>query len=463
MTRASLSSISIFMAGVMSVVNLLGFEQATTILSGIFLAIFIVLEWPLLIWAARGLVLSSLALFSILYLLDRAPPALLAASVNRAAFLACFVVVLSFLRDAAQTSELVKTCGRIIVNQTPGRRYLTLALGGHLVGVLMSLGTVSLLSTMIYGSVEQDPNSKDKRIRAIRLKRMTLAMLRGFCAVPFWAPTSVAIAIVLSSSLDLRWIDLLPLAFPAVACHLALGWLLDRLSYGRPKLAETSFPAEPWIRPFGGLLGIVIFVPVSAAVVANALDLSLIGGLFLCLPVIGLGWVALQNLRLGPLGAGIMALRRAGTQTIPSLHELRNELAIFAASGFLAILLLPQIDVNWLSQNITRLGLGEGAVLIGGSWVIILLALATVNPLVTASLVIETLLRLPGLDFDPAIIAVTITVTWGIVGGTSPFSASVRLTARSVNQSANDVGFKWNLWFALCAVALLNVFVLLFV
>ncbi|MGB1214480.1 MAG: hypothetical protein ACPG4X_14045 [Pikeienuella sp.] len=461
MNRARLSSLSIFLSSLMAAVHLLGFAQVTTALSAVFLIIFIVLEWPFLIWAARGLVTICCGLLCAFWFMGQTTPELIGAAIDRAAFLACFVVVLSFLRDAGETSKMVETCGRIIVNQTPGRRYLTLVLGGHLMGVLMNLGSLSLLSTMVYGSVTRGPQTVEQRVRDIRLKRMTLAILRGFSAVTLWAPTSVTIAIILSSSLNLHWGDLLPLGVPALVTYLTLGWLLDRMTYQRPPPRVVVAASEPWLRPFAALLGVVFLVPLSGAVVSHLFDLSLIGGLFLCIPVIGIGWVAMQNSDAG-VGRGMaLALHRARTQTIPSLHGMRNELTIFATSGFLAVILLPQIDVVWLSDNITRLGLGEGLVLVAGSWAIILLALSTVNPLVSASLVIETLVRLPGMDIDPAVIALMVTMTWCIVAGISPFSASVRLTAHNVGQGAVEVGLRWNLPFALCAIALLDVVLLM--
>lgn len=463
MSRAGFSSLNIVLTSLMAIVHLLGFAQATTILSGVFLVTFVVLEWRLLIWAARGVALIALGLFCVLWLLDRTTPQLLAAAVDRAAFFVCFVVVLSVLGDAARTSRMVRTSGRIIVNQTPGRRYLTLALGGHLMGALMNLGTVTLLSTMIHSSVTHGPQTADQRIRDIRLKRMTLAMLRGFSAVVFWAPTSVTIAIILSSSLQLRWIELLPFGIPALFCYIALGWVVDRMTYAPPKSGFVTTSPEPWLRPFGGLLAVTILVPVSAKIVSNLLDLSLIGGLFLCVPVIGLAWMTLQYKRAGPRHALLMMLRRAGTRTVPSLRDLRNELAIFAASGFLAVMLVPQIDVVWLGENITRLGLGEGIVLVAGSWTIILLALLAVNPLVTAPLVIETLVRLPDLTFDPVVIAFMVTTTWGIIVGFSPFTASVRLTARGIQHPASEIGPKWNLVFSLCAVSLLDLGLLILI
>jgi hypothetical protein len=456
MSRAGLSSLCVVLTSLMAAVHLLGFAQATTVLSGVFLAVFVVLEWPLLIWAARGIVLTALGLFGLFWSLGRTTPDLLAAAVDRAAFFVCFVVVLSVLGDAAGTSKIVRTSGRIIVNQTPGRRYLTLSLGGHLMGVLMNLGTVTLLSTMIHGSVTHGAQTVDQRIRDIRLRRMTLAMLRGFSAVVFWAPTSVTIAIILSSSLQLRWVEILPIGIPALILYIALGWVVDRLTYPRPKVRAIAPASEPWLRPFAGLLGLTFLVPLSATLVSYLLGLSLIGGLFLCVPVIGMGWIFLQYLRAGAGHAAVLTLRRARTRTVPSLRDLRNELTIFAASGFLAVILLPQIDVVWLSENITRLRLGEGVVLVAGSWVIILSALLAVNPLVTAPLVIETLVRLPGLNFEPVIIAFMVTTTWGIIVGFSPFAASVRLTARGVHCPASEIGPRWNFVFSLCAAALLD-------
>lgn len=460
MNRASVSAISIVLTSFMAVVHLLGFSQATTVLSGVFLAIFLLLEWPRLIGAARGLVLVALGLLGLFAATGRAGPELLGAAVDRAAFFVCFVVVLSVLGDAARTSPMVRATGRIIVNQTPGRRYLTLTVGGHLMGVLMNLGTVTLLSTMIHGSVTHGPQPDAQRIRDIRLKRMTLAMLRGFSAVVFWAPTSVTIAIILSSSLELQWIDILPMGLPALVCFLALGWVVDRLTYPRPKQRMIPHSSEPWLRPFAGLLGVTVLVPVAAGIVSTLLDLSLIGGLFLCVPVIGLGWMALQYRRAGPKRAVVLMMRRVGTRTVPSLRDLRNELTIFASSGFLAVILLPQIDVIWLGNTIARMGLAEGPVLVLGSLSVMILALLAVNPLVTVPLLIETLARLPGLDFNPLVIALMATCSWGIIVGFSPFAASVRLTARGVQRAAGDIGPKWNLTFTLCAIALLDLLLL---
>jgi hypothetical protein len=455
-TRAQFSSLCVTFASLMSAVHLLDGSLFSTTLSGLFLGIFILLEWPLLMFAARAPLIGSLGLFLFFWLSGRTSPILLADAIDRAAFLAFFVVALGTLRDAAQTSKLVRTCGRIIVNQSPGRRYLTLTVGGHLMSALMSLGAVNLLGTMVRRAVHESRNSDDERVRQIRLHRMSLAVLRSFCAVPIWAPTSVAIAIIVSSSLDVTWRDMLPYGGAATLLYLGLGWALDRLTFQRPKVPGQPAPRQPFLRPFAALTGIVILVPITGGVIARQLDLNLISGLLIAIPFISIGWTIIQKRHYGMHKAAFLTGRRISRKILPSFRETRNEITIFAASGFLAVILLPQIDVQLLSAGISRFGLTEGPVLVVASWVMIGLALLSVNPLVTAILVIETLVALPGMAFAPEVVALMISVTWAIVVGLSPFATSTRLLGRCIGHMPSEIGFRWNLSFVVIAALILD-------
>lgn len=54
--------------------------------------------------------------------------------------------------------------GEAVVNQPPGRRYTVLTIGGALFGVLLNLGTISLLGTMIREGVDAG-RQKNRRPR----------------------------------------------------------------------------------------------------------------------------------------------------------------------------------------------------------------------------------------------------------------------------------------------------------
>ena len=134
---------------------------------------------------------------------------------------------------------------------------------------------------------------------------------------------------------------------------------------------------------------------------------------------------------------------------------------IFASSGFLGMILLPQIDVEFLSIMVSHYGLTAGWLLVLASWGIIIPALVGLNPLVTAILVLEILPRLSGVVFEPTYIAFMITFTWAGVVGLSPLATSVRMTARCINGDPFQIGMVWNRVFSLCIFLGLDAFLLL--
>lgn len=61
-------------------------------------------------------------------------------------------------------ADLIGRGGEAVVNQPPGRRYTVLTIGGALFGVLLNLGTISLLGTMIREGVDAG-RQKNRRPR----------------------------------------------------------------------------------------------------------------------------------------------------------------------------------------------------------------------------------------------------------------------------------------------------------
>ena len=77
------------------------------------------------------------------------PLALFLAGWRRGASYGAFFFALTTLRDAAETSPLVRRCGQHLVAQPPGRRYAALTGGGHLFGIILSYGAIELLAAMV--------------------------------------------------------------------------------------------------------------------------------------------------------------------------------------------------------------------------------------------------------------------------------------------------------------------------
>ena len=70
-------------------------------------------------------------------------------ALTRGAFIIALFTALSALRSAAIGSQAILDCGRFLARQPPGRRYLALTVGGHLFGLILLYGSISLLGSLL--------------------------------------------------------------------------------------------------------------------------------------------------------------------------------------------------------------------------------------------------------------------------------------------------------------------------
>ena len=86
---------------------------------------------------------------------------------ERASFLAAFILLMGLLREGGITSPAVRDCGAYITQQPPRRRFLAVFLGGHFFSVLINLGALSLLALLLLlGALAAPPASADTSHRA---------------------------------------------------------------------------------------------------------------------------------------------------------------------------------------------------------------------------------------------------------------------------------------------------------
>lgn len=109
---------------------------------------------------------------------------------GRMAFLASLLALLGILRVVAAEAPAIAQAGRYLTGQPPGRHYLALASGGNVFGLLINLGGLAILLEMGVRARDHDPAARDLRIREIKLRRMTVATLRGFRWWPCGRPSA---------------------------------------------------------------------------------------------------------------------------------------------------------------------------------------------------------------------------------------------------------------------------------
>ncbi len=412
---------------------------------------FIVPQWRLLVRPARILAGVAVGLGAVLPVLGWISLDVLHRALDQALFFAFFVVMLAVLQDTAAQSPLIRRSGALLLTQPPGRRYSVLTLGSMLMGVLLNLGVLSLLGTMVAQGVEQRRAESGDRVADIRLQRTSLAVLRGFCTVPLWSPTSISMPIVLAALPGLAWADLLPYGASAALVLLGLGWVMDRQSHRRP---ATPPLAQPWVRPLLPLMALIAAILAVGIAMGALLGVRMITAILVSIPAIALVWQTLQRRGAGQARPLAQAARALATQTLPKLPSFRSEMAIFAASGAIAILLLPLIDIDALGRLIAALGMGEGAVMVAGFATIFSLSFLGINPIVTVSILLGVLPSLPGLSFVPIHLALMALIGWTLSVGISPLSAAVRITARAIGQEPATLSLRWNGAYSVTAATL---------
>ena len=121
---------------------------------------------------------------------------------ERGAFVVALFAALSAIRSAAATSRTMLECGRFLAGQPPGRRYLALTTGGHLFGLILMYGSISLLGGLAVESTSREPNPT---IRQWRLRRMLVAINRGFASTLCWSPIGFSMAITVSLIPGASW------------------------------------------------------------------------------------------------------------------------------------------------------------------------------------------------------------------------------------------------------------------
>ncbi len=363
-------------------------------------------------------------------------------ALERAAFIAAFFTALTSLRFAADTSPAIARAGRYLASQPPGRRYLALTAGGQMFALLLNYGAIALLGSLAKTATDAEP---DTEIRRHRLRRMLLAIQRGFISTLPWSPLGFSIAITTTVIPGARLIDALPFCVVSGVTFALVGYTLDRLR--RPQVQRstplTFTPDGRWtvLLP---LIGLLLALAVLVAILQPITGLRPFDIVMFVVPVIAALWVMLQS-----QGAPISAfLVRGERYLFIELPAYRKELVLLMMAGFIgslgSVLLTPLIEASGL--DLSRLP--SWIILTALVWLIPITGQIGMNPIMAVTLFAPALPAPELLGITPAAYVVAITSGWALSGVTSPFTATTLLVGAFAGVTARHAGLIWNGIFA---------------
>ncbi len=346
-----------------------------------------------------------------------------------------------------------------MVNQPPGRRYLLMTIGAHLFAVMLNVGALNILGTMVKRAIRPGTTDEERRVANVRSRRMLTAVLRGFSGIPIWAPTSVTMLLVMSAIPTLAWEQYAPVGLLVAGLFVLWGAILDRISYPQRPVPAGNNQQLRYLIP---LVLLVALIPTSAFVVAKLTGMKLFSALLMCVPFIGVIWIAFQYKRVKPRMNAALLMRRISRSFPTTFTNQRNEVALFASSGFIGVILIPLVDPIWLNDWLQQANIGDAWLMISISLTILLSSLLAINPIITVTLILGVLQQLPDLAVPLVVQVVVITVTWAVFSGMSPFTAALRFISSFSNVSPVVFGLVWNGVFNLTILLALYAVLLIF-
>ena len=437
--------------------------QAPAILAVLVLLVFTLVEWKYLELTTKIIAIVAIGLTVALLLLSQISFVQLGMLCGSVAFFAFFLIALGLLKEAALTSESVNLTGRALLQQQPIRRYALLTFASHLLGILMSVGAINLLGTMIHRSLDDTRDTVDVRINSARQRRMMLAVVRGFCSIPLWAPTSVTITLLVTTIPKLQWIDIMPYGLYLTLVLLLFGIWLDHVQ--APKHLRHLVPAIS-----NNLSDLKVSFPIAIVVITLAVvsglllymtSLRPIAAVLVSAPIVSTAWIFSQyHRKRNTLSAMRLTVIRFTKDIFFKMPLQRSEIVFFAGSVLIGRLLLTVLDIEWFTQQLTHLNISAALILIASSWIIFLAALIFINPMISVTLVAGALSQLPSVENMPVTIALVMMVTWAVVIGSSPTTTSVRISANITGISPFHMGIKWNGFYSALVLLALDLYLI---
>lgn len=401
-------------------------------------------------WKRRIFFAIGLALVATAFLFRSDWLEITEAALHSASVIVAFFSALATLRFAAASSPAIQTCGRFLAQQKPGRRYAALTVGGQLFGILLNYGALGLLGSLAEANARLETNAE---IRSHRIRRMLLAIQRGFVSTLPWSPLAFAMAISTSLVPGATWADAVAPCLGSGLILAGVGWALDTIF--KPRL---SVPAQPRTNPDGTWLSLWPLLALLAILIASVGAFQMLSGVrtigvvMLVVPVLSLIWIAVQNSDDRPLGSMV---ERAVSYVSNDLPNYRSEIVLLMMAGFIGTLGSRLLSPLVAASGIDLSAIPGWQILVAIVWIIPLTGQIGMNPILSVTLLAPLLPDAAAMGVSPADVIVAITAGWALGGASSPFTATTMLIGSLGGVSAFHVGLRWNgAYLLICGVAL---------
>ena len=415
--------------------------------------------WQLMKLRERYLLGLATIVALLVLLFNDTPAEIYRTALERASYLAAFIMILSLLRDAAMTSESVLAVGKMLTRQPPGRRYWTIALGGHAMGVIMNFGALSLLGPLVQRGARAGGEGVDPRITAVRERRQLSALARGFSWFIAWSPSAISQVVAVTVVTGASSANVALYGSIAAVLVIIAGWLDDRAVGTKARRRLTGgqplqpLPSEPFpTTEIRRLLLVYATLAAASAAIAISLSLPLVTGIMLAATPVTLVWIygQIASGRADKRSFSVRA-RDLAMKTIPDGSPEAITLALAGFSGTALAILVPG------GENGSAGFLRELPPFFTYLFVLTTVPVASLAGLPAMLMVTFLGTFLSGAlgdHINPDLLALSLICGWAVNLNASPFGGTNLILSRITGIPATTLSFRWNLVFSLMAWAI---------
>ncbi|MFK7868136.1 MAG: hypothetical protein AB8B58_02730 [Roseobacter sp.] len=397
----------------------------------------------------EGLLLAGAMVLSVLLLRHPDGQAAWGAAVDLAAFFAAFIALLTALKIAAERSRSVLAVGRYLIGQPAGRRFIATASGGHVLGVFLNFGAVSLMAPLIQSATKHPDGSTDTRLE----RRQLSALLRGFAWILLWAPTTLSQAVLLTLFTEIDQGKIVLCGIATALVMMGVGFAYDRFEWRgtRPPPATHAalpLPAKAMLR-VGCICALLIAGTVALQINAG---FSTALSLMFMAPGVTLVWFACQK----PVGTAITSQLATFWPALRSdAPGLARSAMALGLSGFIGRALAEVLPVAAMTQNLDLADVPGWLFLAVLPVLITLGGQVALSPIILVVFIGHVIQTLPALPAEPTHIVFALSAGWAISMFTSPNATATLLISATSKIPPTTLTWRWNLRYGIISYAVL--------
>lgn len=410
---------------------------------------------------------ASVMLVTLAFVSLNNPWEVVAKGLERAGFLANFILLMGVMRNAALTSPAILECGRYVTKQKPQRRFLGVMFGSHFFSSLLNLGALSLLVPIVQRGLRGDKNPDEPldEITLIKERRQITAMLRGFAWFLIWAPTAVTQAVLPTLLTGVDMIRLMITGAIIAFVMMMVAWGEDMIRWRPLKkrlMAAGKYPAQ--VTPEFPAKAVLDFMTVVVVLISLSLlfkwlgQVNFISGVMLAAPVILVGWVYVQAPEGSTKSRTAYVASRTKQLAQYDLPAGVREIVSFTAAGFIGTLAAYLIPTEYFSAALNIYSLPQWLVLLELTLCVWVAGQVGLSPVTMAVFLGSAVAEVQNLPIDVTWAALAIACGAAISTLGAPFAAGILMLSRVSGYEPSTLSWKWNLLYTSICFCVLAVF-----